>query len=144
MSARIATVHGDGNNRKEKHCSWWCAACRGHYEWRAPDRRLVVQISVNANEAKVFKAHAAPLGLSSCWRTSKKMVTARCKSIVAGLHERSRKGIMDGLRSFVEKDNHSALEVGHMREGLRPFKVQRPKPSEYCSLRAEEVDTPKA
>ena len=46
---------GDGN--------WWCAACGGQYEWRAPNRILVVQLGVNANEAKVFTAYAAPLGL---------------------------------------------------------------------------------
>ena len=43
---------GDGNHRK-KHCNWWCAACGGQYEWKAPNRILVVQIGVNANEAKV-------------------------------------------------------------------------------------------
>ena len=35
----------------------------GQYEWRALNRILVVQLGVNANEAKVFKAHAALLGL---------------------------------------------------------------------------------
>ena len=59
----VSTGHGDGNNRKKKHRNWWCAACGGHYDWRAPNRMLVVQLGVNANEAKVFKAHAAPLGL---------------------------------------------------------------------------------
>ena len=33
------------------------------------------------------------------------------KSIIAGLHERSRRGIMDGLRSFIEADNHSAVGI---------------------------------
>ena len=33
------------------------------HEWRAPNRILVVQLDVNANEAKVFKTHAAHLGL---------------------------------------------------------------------------------
>ena len=37
------------------------------------------------------------------------------QSIVTGLHERSRKGIMDGLRSFVEIDNHRAVVAGHLR-----------------------------
>ena len=36
-------------------------ACGGQYEWRMPNRILVVQLGVNANEAKVFKAHAAKL-----------------------------------------------------------------------------------
>ena len=50
----VSTGHGDGNNIKKKHCNWWCAACGGQYEWRAPKRILV---------AKVCKTHAAPLGL---------------------------------------------------------------------------------
>ena len=58
-----STGHGDGNNRKKKHCNWYCATCGGQYERRAPNRILVVQIGANANEAKVFKAHASPLGL---------------------------------------------------------------------------------
>ena len=77
------------------------------------------------------------------------------QSIVTGQHERSRKGIMDGLRSFIDVDNHSALDEGHVRKAQRPFKVQRPKFSEDFSdvlregadvvtLRAEEVDTLKA
>ena len=32
----------------------------------------------------------------------------------------SREGIIDGLRSFIEMD--SALEVGHMRKGLKAKK----------------------
>ena len=39
------------------------AACGGQYEWRALNTVLVVQLGVNANKAKVFKAHAAPLWL---------------------------------------------------------------------------------
>ena len=54
---------GDSYNRKKKHCNWWCAACGDQYEWRAPNRILVVQLGTNANEAKVFKAHAGPLEL---------------------------------------------------------------------------------
>ena len=59
----VSTGHEDGNHRKKKHCNWWCAACGGQHEWKAHNRILVVQLGANANEAKVFKAHAAPLGL---------------------------------------------------------------------------------
>ena len=59
----MSSRHGDGNNRKKKHCSWWCAASGGQYDWRAPNRILVVQLGANANEAQVFRAHAAPQGL---------------------------------------------------------------------------------
>ena len=48
----------------------------------------VVQIGANADRAKVFFAHAAPLGLYDnlvnalklSWRISRKMVTARFKA----------------------------------------------------------------
>ena len=34
--------HGDGNDRKKMHCGWWCAACDAQYDWRSPNRILVV------------------------------------------------------------------------------------------------------
>ena len=40
-------------------------------------------------------------------------------SITTGFCERSRKGNMEGLRNFIEVDNHSALDVGHLKEGTR-------------------------
>ena len=77
------------------------------------------------------------------------------QSIVTCLHERSRKGTTDELRSFIE-DNHSAVDVGHLRRDTRPFYVQKPNCSEDCpqaairegadefALRAEEGKTLKA
>ena len=69
-----------------------------------PNRILVVQLGVNVNEAKVFKAHAAPLGLCDNLINAVKLLANQQKdgdstiqSIVTGLHERSRRGIMDGL-----------------------------------------------
>ena len=29
----------------QKQCNWWCAACGGQYDWRAPNRVLVMQDS---------------------------------------------------------------------------------------------------
>ena len=52
------------------------------------------------------------------------------QSIVIGLHERSIKGITEGLRSFIEEDNHRAVDVGHLHEGIKPFYVRKPKFSE--------------
>ena len=34
---------------------------------------------------------------------------------------------MEGLRNFIEVDNHGALEVGYLKKGTRPFEVRRPK-----------------
>ena len=41
----------------QKPCSWWCAACGGQYDWRAPNRILVIQDSTDHREAKVSRAH---------------------------------------------------------------------------------------
>ena len=94
---------------------------------------MVVQLGVNANEATVFKAHAAPLGLCDNLKVvgnQQKDDDSPIQRIVTGLHERSRRGIMDYLRSFIKEDNHSAVDVGHLRHGTRSLKVQKPQFSE--------------
>ena len=119
-----------------------------------------MQLGVNANEAKVLKAHAAPLELCDNLINALKLLANQQKdgdspiqSIVTGLHERSRKGIMEKLRSFIKEDNHCALDVGRLSKGKRPFKVQKPNFSEdypeaairegadELTLRIEEVGT---
>ena len=72
---------------------------------------------------------------------------------VTNLGERSRKGLTHGLREFIKIDNHRALQVGHLNEGLGTCRVRRPKGSEGCpevtvresphelTLRTEEVGT---
>ena len=57
------------------------------------------------------------------------------QSIVTGFCERSRKGIMEGLRNFIKVDNHCALDVGHLNVGMMPFEVGRPKFRERCPRR---------
>ena len=47
---------------EKKHTNWWCAMCGGKYEWRAPNRILVVETDESVSQAKVFKAHAVPQG----------------------------------------------------------------------------------
>ena len=42
---------------------WWCAICVEKYDWRQPNRLLVVQTGESVEQAKVFKAHAVPRGL---------------------------------------------------------------------------------
>ena len=81
----------------------WCAACGGQHDWRAPNRILVVQLGANATEAKEFRAHEAPPGLCDNLVNTLKMLANQQKdgdspiqSIVTGLHERSRRGIVDG------------------------------------------------
>ena len=92
---------------------------------------------MNAYEAKVLKAHAAPLELCDNLINEVKLLANQQKdgdspiqSIVTGLHESSREGIMEGLRSFIKEENHCAVDVGHWRKGMRPCKVQKPNFSE--------------
>ena len=132
----VLTEHGDGNSRKKRHRSWWCAVCGGKYEWRAPNRILVVQLATNENLINALKL------LANQQRDG-------------GLREKGRERITNGLRSFIAQDNHCAVEVGHLRKGQRPFRVKKPKIGEYHSealregaddltSRAEAVDTLKA
>ena len=44
--------HGDGNKKKKRHCSWWCAVCGGKYERRGPKRILVVQLGTTKRRQK--------------------------------------------------------------------------------------------
>ena len=77
----------------------------------------MVQIGADADRAKVFKTHAAPPGLCDNLINALKLLANQqedgdipIQSIVTGLHESSRRGIMDGLRRFIEADNHSAVD----------------------------------
>ena len=146
-SGRQSTGHGDGSNTKKKHCNWWCAACGGQYEWRGPNRISVVQIGANTDRAKVSKAHAAPLGLCDDLINALQLLANQQKdgdspiqSIITGLHERIRMGIMDGLRRFIEADNHNAVYVGDLRRGTISVKVRKPQFSETQRRTSERVN----
>ena len=52
------------------------------------------------------------------------------QSIVTGLREKSRERITNGLRRFIARDIHCAVEVGHLRKSQRPFRVKKPKVGE--------------
>ena len=121
----------------------------------------MVQTSESAAQAKVFRAHAAPQGLCENLINAIKLLANQqedgegpVQSIVT---EGSRKGLTEGLRNCTKVDNHRALEVGHLREGSKSFKIRRPrceegspqvlvrerKPDEL-TLRTEEVGTQKS
>ena len=55
---------------------------------------------------------------------------------VTRLCERSRKGNMEGLRNFIEVDNHCALEVDQLSEGL---KMGVPKPFQMSCINVDHV-----
>ena len=116
----------------KKHCSWWCSGER--YEWRAPNRVLVVQLGTSEDGAKVFRGHVVAQGFCVNLINALKLLANQQKdgdspiqNIIMGLKEKCRERNTNGLRSFMTSDNYSAVEVGHQRRGQRPFKVVRPK-----------------
>ena len=123
----------------------------------------MVQTGADASQAKVFKAHAAPQGLSENLINALKLLANQqtdgdspMQGIVTGLHEKSRQGIMEGLRRFIEVDNKRAVEVDLPTEGISAFWIKKPKfgaespdaivreGPEELTLRVEEVGTPKS
>ena len=130
------------------------------YEWRAPNRILVVQLGTNDDEAKASRAHVVPQGLCENLTNTLKLLANQkdgdrpIQNIIMGLQEKCRERTTN-LRSFIASDNYSAVEVGHLRRGQRPFKVVRPKMNGHRSevlregaddltVRAEEFATLKA
>ena len=126
--------------------------------WMQPNRLLVVQTGESVNQAKVFKAQAVPQGLCGNLINALKLPANQqedgdgfIQNIVTTLGEGSRKGLTNGLRNFIPVDNHRALQVGHLNEGMGKYNVRRPKGSAGCpkvtvrespdelTLRAEEV-----
>ena len=95
---------------------------------------LVVQTGESVNQAKVFRTHAVHQGLCGNLVNALKLLANQqedgdgvIQNIVTNLCEGSRKGLTEGLREIIQIDNHRALEVGHLREGLETLKVRRPK-----------------
>ena len=139
---------------------WWCAICGEKYDWKRPNWLLVVQTGESVNQAKIFKAHAVPQGLCGNLILALKLLANQqedgdglIQSIVTNFGEGSRKGLTKGLRDFIKIENHRALEVRYLNEGMGKFKVRRPKGSDGCpevtvrespdevTLRADEVGT---
>ena len=106
----VSTGHGDGNNGQKKHCNWWwCAPCGGQHPtgyWCSKRTQLRKGYLVNA------------LKLLANQQTDG---DSPIQSIVTGLQERSGRSIMDGLRSFIEIDNHGSVDVGHLRRAQGRF-----------------------
>ena len=143
----VSTGHGDGNNSKKKHCNWWCAACGGQYEWRVPNMILVqTERKSSTRLVSALKLLANPQEDGG----------SPIQSIATGLHERSRKGIMNGPRRLIEADTDSAVDVGDLRRDTISVDVKKPQFSEAfpeaviregadeLTLRADEVATQRA
>ena len=105
---------------------------------------------VQTSQAKVFKAHAVPqdpcenlINALKLQANQQKDGDSSKQSIVTGLCERSRKDITEGLRIFIEVDDHCALEVRRPKcEEESPEVLIRQGPEEL-TLRTEEVGSKK-
>ena len=98
------------------------------YDWREPNRLLIVQTGESVNQAKVFRAHAVPQGLCGNLIDALKFLAKQqedgdgvIQNIVTNLGEESREELTNGLRECTQVDNHRAVEVGHLSEGLGTF-----------------------
>ena len=123
-----------------------------------------MQFGLNDEEAKVFRAHPVQQGLCEHLINALKLLAneqtdhnSTIRSIVTGFMKKSRKRHMNGLRNFIEADNHSAVDVGSLAQRHKAFfYVQKPNCSEdypeaaireradELTLRADEVGTQRA
>ena len=122
----VSSGHG------KKQCNWRYAACAGQYDWRAPNRVLVIQDSTDHREATVFRAHATPHGTCDNVMNKLRLLTNQQKDgnspvgkIVSGLLEGSRSIVMEGLWKFIAVGNHEAVQVGGLQRETRSKKVVR-------------------
>ena len=113
-------------------CVWWV----GHweeihevvvwrkYDWKQPNRLLVVQTGDSVEQAKDFKAHAVPQGLCANLINALKLLANQQEdgdgllhTIVKNLGKESRRGLTDDLREFIKVDMGRTLDVGALRRG---------------------------
>ena len=86
------------------------------YDWKQPNRLLVLQTGESIHQAKVFKAHAVLQGFCGNLIDALKLLANQqedgdgfIQNIVRHFGERSRKGLTQGLREFIEIDNQRPL-----------------------------------
>ena len=107
-----------------KTTNWWCAICGEKYDWRQPNRLLVVQTGDSVEQAKVFNAHAVPQGFCANLINALVLLANQqedgdglLQNIVKNLGKESRKGLTDGLREFIRVAHERALDVGSLSRG---------------------------
>ena len=99
--------------RKNMTGSWWCSK----------------QVK-GVNQAKVFKGMQYFRACGNLINALKLLANQQedgdglIQNIVTNLCEVSRKGLAEGFRNFKQVDNHRALEVGHLREGMVPLRYE--------------------
>ena len=130
----VSTGHGDGNNRKNDHCNWCCAATMNGehptgFKWCKSEPMQTERKSSKHTQHRLDLCHKLVSALKLL-ANKQKDGERPIQSIATGLHERSRRGITDGLRNFIDSDNHSAVDVGYLRRGTKSVSVKKLKFSE--------------
>ena len=104
------------------------------YDWRHPNRTLVMQDSKDRREATFFRAHAAPHGICDHLVNAVKLLANQqqgcdnlVEMLVGGLQERSRLKMIEVLRKFISVDNHEAVEIGDLEKTQESRLVLKPK-----------------
>ena len=112
-------------SRRKGSNKWWCAICGEKYDWKQPNRLLVVQTGGSIDQAKFFKAHAALQGLRANLINAFRMPVNQqedgdglIQNILTNLGKGSRKGLTGDSREFIKIDSERALEVGYMNPGM--------------------------
>ena len=155
----IAPVGGQGGVTMSYRCPncnsfplednvWWVTAgkttsggaiCGERYDWRQPNKLLVVQTGESVEQAKVFKAHAIPQGLCENLINALKLLANQqedgdglLQNIVTNPGKGSRKGLTDCetssrwiiiapwmLESYTEARERLKLGSRKLRKGAR-------------------------
>ena len=92
------------------------AACGGQYDWRAPNRVLVMQDTTDHREATFFRVLDKP---AERWRQSSWV-------IVAGFMETSQQ-FFGRCQEVHCSDNHEAVKVGDLHRETQSKNVVKPK-----------------
>ena len=78
------------------------------YDWKQPNRLLVVQSGDSVEQARVFKAHAVSQGLYENLINALKLLANQqedgdgfLQTVLKNLGNESRRGLTDGLREFI-------------------------------------------
>ena len=99
----------------KKTTKWWCAICGQKYDWRQPNRLLVVKFWAGKGDAPKLLANYQEDG------------NGLLQNILKDLGKGSRRGLTDGLRHFIRVDNEHALDVWALRRCTQTFEVRKPK-----------------
>ena len=106
----------------------------GKIRLEATNRLLLVLTGERFEQAKVFKAHAVPQGLSANLINALKLLAnqqedgdALLQNVVKDLGKESRRSLTNGLSEIIKVDSERVLDVGSLSRGTRTFQVRKPK-----------------